>query len=94
MSSRLWAIVGGILLVLPELEAALRVLQPRNVRRKPFQLALGEDFVDLAGRGLLDLLQGREDPIPPIGPLIDPNKTRGLIWGLIHPRQTRMHVRS
>lgn len=64
MSPCLQAVVDGILLALPELEAALRSLQLGKVGRQPFQLALGEDLIDLTGRGFFYLLQGRVDPIP------------------------------
>ena len=68
MSPCLKAVVDGILLALPEVKAALRTPQPRGVRRKLFQLALGEELVDLTGCGLLDVPQGREDPIPEFHP--------------------------
>ena len=86
MSPGLSAIVDGILLVLPELEAALRSLQPGNVRREPSQLALGEDLADLAGRGVFHLMKGRVDPIPVFhldahGPLkLAHNRQHRLRW--------------
>lgn len=61
MSPCLQGIVCGILLVLPELKATLRDLQPRKGGRKPSQLTLGEDVAD---RSVFYLLEGRSLPVP------------------------------
>lgn len=58
-------IVDGILLVLQELEAALRALQPRNFRRKGSWLEPSSATLGASGPGRTDSDAGCAPPAPP-----------------------------
>ena len=57
------ALVDGVLLVVPELEAALGCLQPRQLVFQAVQILFREDAVELAIGRTLNFLQRPEDPV-------------------------------